>query len=387
MQLSGEAEAEAARRMMAHASRLGSAIKLVALTPGRSSGQVRFGDVLVVAQGSGNNGNANGNADGLSLGDSSSSPLLFLMADPISGRNPGVWEWPEHQQQQQAPPRALPVAAAAPPPPNHLSRLFALAVASSGHSLGPTSYDPHNNPQGTACTALRLLPAAKGQAAGDVLRYGDRFALAIEDPGSVWGAGAGAGAGGAGSAAAATGGRATNAAPPTAATTAPPPPLLLLTSRSPVAALCPTARAPGDGVAQAVAFVEWCPPQAPAQQARSLRSSSSSSSAAAAVAALPPSDAAWVALPTDPEQRVLLDGEPVRAALPLLLAHAPTRRPLWFGGGNGGGAGDVVARWGPAATRTRAGSPSRRAHGADLGPPALPGNVWRFVGGVIDDER
>jgi hypothetical protein len=87
-----------------------------------------------------------------------------------------------------------------------------------------------------------------------------------------------------------------------------------------------------------------------------------------------------VALPTDPEERVLREGEPVEVGAPVLLCHAPTRRPLWWGGGDdGGGDRSVVARWATTATRTRSGSPSKRAHGVDLGPVALPANIWRFL--------
>jgi hypothetical protein len=331
IQLSGDAAASAhaaaAARLEAHRARVDAATKPVELSTaaaasggGQRQQGVCFGDVLLVARGGG--------------GGSNDDPLLFLSADPLSGVSAGVWAWPEvagaaAAEEQLPPPRALPAAA----------------------TLGGTDQDKI---QGTASKALRVLPAAKGQSLGDPLRFGDRFALAIEDPASVFFAATGGGATAAGA----------------AKTTQP---LLLLTSRCPVAALCPSARAGGgaggggggsNSGTQAVAFVEWSP-----------------SSLSPTSALLPPSDAAWVALPTDLEQRVLREGEPVEVGAPVLLCHAPTRRPLWWEKSNdaGGPAPAVVARWATTATRTRAGSPSKRAHGVDLGPVALPANVWRFL--------
>ena len=346
------AHALAERRLRAHQARVAAATHPVALTPQRAAaaGGVCFGDALLVARGGGSGGGSSGGPGGSigggGGGGDAQPPLLFLAVDALSDANAGVWTWPnaDAADQQQPgrrrapppppppPPRALPVAAAVPPPSD---------------SPGDDDARP---PIGTACTALRVLPAARGQSVGDPLRYGDRFALAVVGQEHVARCRCAAAA----AAACSNGGGGEEAAAAGRPATSPPPPLLLLTSRLPVAALCPSARAPAGGAGattQAVAFVDWRPP-------------------AAGALPLPPGDAAWVALPADPAERLTREGEPVGPGEPLLLAHAPTRRPLWFGGGAGG----VAARWAAAAGSAAAAA----RHGVELGPAALPANVWRF---------
>lgn len=314
----------AAARLAAHQARMAAATAPVGLTRSGneySASAVCYGDVLIVAASTGGGDSGSGGESGgrsSASGSGSSASPLALAADPFSG-SAGVWSWDaryddDDSKQQHRPPPAVPAAAA-----------------------------PCGGPllRGTACTALRVVAISgngNSSVGGGPLRFGDRFALEVVDPESVWAARGGISGGG------------SNAGDPSA--------LLLLASRAPSAVLSPSSRAPlarpGAEAGQAVAFVQW----RRRQEGVAL-----------------PRDAAWVALPADRRERPRLDGEVVLAGEPVVLLHGATRRPLLLVWGGGGGA-VVAAGWAGTAARTRG---MERDGGGLLGPPALPPNVWRFL--------
>jgi hypothetical protein len=317
----------AAARLAAHQARVSAATAPIILTYRRD--ELEGEEELREEEEDEGNGGASGSGGGANdasgggvrFGDAlvvttgDSNPCV-LAADALGGAPAGVWSWgADGGDPKQPPPPAVPAAAA-------------------------QQQQQQQPARGTACTALRVLscPTRSGgcKRDGDALRFGDRFALALVDPASVLLA---TGAGGCG------GGD--------------PSLLLLLASRAPLAAHSPWSRLPGGGggapvasanPGQAVAFVPWRP-----------RGDGSP----------PPSDAAWVALPAARSERVVgaESARRVRAGEPLILLHAPTRRPLFCGGGGSGG---VSACWAAGAGGTRGDD------GVIMGPPALAENVWRF---------